>query len=219
MDLKEGQQVTFKLVGGRLSLDFTNTVDRHVPDDPDEKLRSYGDLLAWATQTGIATAGEARALREEADRRPEEAQAVFDRAVTLREALYRIFLALSEQSPPAPSDVSLLNSELSRAMSRTRITFSGGQFEWDRRYPDGALDRFLWNIVQDAADLMTSDELDRIGQCAGDNCEWLFLDMSKNRSRQWCTMEDCGNRAKARRFYNRKKRSRSSHENTPSGSS
>jgi predicted RNA-binding Zn ribbon-like protein len=103
-------------------------------------------------------------------------------------------------------------------MSRTRITFSGEQFDWDRTYPDGALDRFLWNIVQDAADFMTSDELDRIGQCAGDNCEWLFLDMSKNRSRQWCTMEDCGNRAKARRFYNRKKRSSSSHENTPSGS-
>lgn len=37
------------------------------------------------------------------------------------------------------------------------------------------------------------------------NCGWLFLDRSKNRSRAWCDMAICGNRAKARRHYHRKR--------------
>jgi predicted RNA-binding Zn ribbon-like protein len=60
-------------------------------------------------------------------------------------------------------------------------------------------------IVKSAADLLLSDMLDRVKQCEGDPCGWLFLDTSRNRSRRWCSMEDCGNRAKARRFYQRKK--------------
>ncbi len=37
------------------------------------------------------------------------------------------------------------------------------------------------------------------------NCGWLFIDRSKNRSRAWCDMAVCGNRAKANRHYRRKK--------------
>jgi predicted RNA-binding Zn ribbon-like protein len=49
-----------------------------------------------------------------------------------------------------------------------------------------------------------SHKLDRVRSCQGDTCGWLFLDMSKNRSRRWCSMSDCGNTAKARRYYHRK---------------
>ena len=64
----------------------------------------------------------------------------------------------------------------------------------------------LWPVVQSAVDLMTSPELDRVGQCADDRgCGWLFVDTTKNRSRRWCDMRDCGNRAKARRHYAKKK--------------
>jgi predicted RNA-binding Zn ribbon-like protein len=37
------------------------------------------------------------------------------------------------------------------------------------------------------------------------SCHWLYLDNSKNQSRQWCDMKVCGNRAKARMFYARQK--------------
>jgi predicted RNA-binding Zn ribbon-like protein len=60
-------------------------------------------------------------------------------------------------------------------------------------------------VAQSAADLLTSEELNRVGQCADDHCGWLFMDMSRNRSRRWCDMGDCGNRAKARRHYQRKR--------------
>jgi predicted RNA-binding Zn ribbon-like protein len=61
--------------------------------------------------------------------------------------------------------------------------------------------------VHDVADLLTSGDLDRVGQCADDRCGWLFLDVSRNGSRRWCSMEACGNRAKARRHYRRSQES------------
>jgi len=66
----------------------------------------------------------------------------------------------------------------------------------------------VWPVLLDAADLLTSDMLKRVGECAGEGCTWLFIDKSRNRSRQWCAMDDCGNRAKARRFYRRKQAAR-----------
>ena len=41
--------------------------------------------------------------------------------------------------------------------------------------------------------------------CGADDCLWIFLDTSKNRTRRWCDMKQCGNRMKARRFYERQK--------------
>jgi len=61
----------------------------------------------------------------------------------------------------------------------------------------------LWPVAHDAAELLASDQLPRLRECAADDCCWLFLDESKNRSRVWCDMRVCGNRAKARRHYAR----------------
>ena len=43
--------------------------------------------------------------------------------------------------------------------------------------------------------------LERVKICP--NCHWLYFDESRNRSRRWCDMNVCGNRAKARRHYDR----------------
>ena len=66
-----------------------------------------------------------------------------------------------------------------------------------------SLDKMIWAVARSAADLLTSADLKRVGVCAGEGCGWLFFDTSKNNSRRWCAMEDCGNRAKARRHYQR----------------
>ena len=61
----------------------------------------------------------------------------------------------------------------------------------------------LWPIVQSAADLLTTESLDRVRLCKAEDCGCLFVDASKNRSRRWCAMSDCGNRAKVRRHRQR----------------
>jgi predicted RNA-binding Zn ribbon-like protein len=60
-------------------------------------------------------------------------------------------------------------------------------------------------IARSAAELLTSETLSRVRECGGATCTWLFLDASRNRSRRWCSMESCGNRAKARRHYRRRR--------------
>jgi len=79
-----------------------------------------------------------------------------------------------------------------------------GAWRWE--FVDGEeLDSMLWPIVRDAAELLTSRDFDRVTECSGSDCTWLFADKSRNRSRRWCDMAECGNRSKARRFYRRQK--------------
>ena len=74
-------------------------------------------------------------------------------------------------------------------------------FEWSWDQGGAELDRVLWPVVLAAAELLTSGEPARLKLCGGHDCSWLFLDQSKNRSRRWCSMQDCGNRVKAKRHY------------------
>jgi predicted RNA-binding Zn ribbon-like protein len=191
------------LLGGRLSLDFANTADWHASDQPVEFLTSYRELVAWSRHVGILTGHQTQHLATEGERRPVDAMAVLERAIALREAIYRIFSAVSHGHGPRPADVAALNAELSTALAQSRIALAAEGFVWEWAGRDEALDRMLWPVVHDVADLLTSEDLDRVGQCADDRCGWLFLDVSRNHSRRWCSMEACGNRAKARRHYQR----------------
>ena len=196
---------TLKLLGGRLSLDFANTADWHAGDHPVEFLTRYSDLVAWSQQVGILTDRQVQHLLREAARLPVDATAVLERAIALREAIYRILSAISQGRPPQAADLATFNAELSGALAQSRIIATAEGFAWDWAGAEDALDRMLWPVVHDAAGLLTSEELDRVGECADNRCGWLYLDMSRNRSRRWCAMEDCGNRAKARRHYERKR--------------
>jgi predicted RNA-binding Zn ribbon-like protein len=195
------------LLGGRLSLDFANTADWHASDQPVEFLTSYSELMAWSRHVGILTEDQVQHLVTEAARRPTDAAAVLQRAIVLREAIYRIFSAVSHGYEPPAADLAALNAELSTALTRSRIVPEEEGFAWAWAGRDDALDRMLWPVVHDVADLLTSGDLDRVGQCADDRCGWLFLDVSRNGSRRWCSMEACGNRAKARRHYRRSQES------------
>lgn len=66
----------------------------------------------------------------------------------------------------------------------------------------------LWPVARSAAELLTSPDAQRVRECALRSCSWLFVDRSRNRRRRWCDMKTCGNRAKARRHYRRKQKSR-----------
>jgi len=201
----EIQTVTFDLSAGQLSLDFVNTLDDRASASPQEYLNSYDDLLAWNQQAQTLMEAEARRLREQAEKHPVKASDVLQRAIVLREALFRIFSAIAQGTSPEDEDLNILNSALSEAMCHIRIVPQTAGFQWDWMAGPENLDRVLWPVVRSAADLLTSDELSETRICASENCDWLFLDTSKNHSRRWCNMKTCGNRAKARRHYERKR--------------
>ncbi len=186
-----------------LCLAFVNTVDWRLGDHPEEKLNTYLDLVRWAERAGALPRQAAEALAAEAARRAEEARDVLARATALREAIYRVFAAGLRKKAPAGADLATLNAALTQALAQARIVAVGDGYAWAWGGTPGALDRPLWPVARSAAELLTSPELSRVRQCADDACGWLFFDRSRNRSRRWCDMKDCGNRAKARRHYRR----------------
>jgi predicted RNA-binding Zn ribbon-like protein len=189
---------------GRLCLDFANTLDWHASKHPIETLNSYADLMAWARDVGLLSDRTAQQLAREANRHPAEAAATLEKARVVREVTYEIFVAVAHGGVPRPSDIAALNGTLADLLSKSRLTRTNGGFDWNWGGDETALDQMLWWVIRSATDLMTSDELQRVGQCADEHgCGWLFLDTSKNRTRRWCAMKDCGNRAKARRYYKR----------------
>ncbi len=195
----------YSFVGGNLSIDFTNTVNSRWSGEIRDKFSGYQDLVAWNRQASIIQEEEVLRLLEEAERKPSAAKKALTEAIELREVIYRVFAAAATDRTPADTDIEAFNRKLAEAMTHARIEPLLGGFVWRWEESD-ALDRMLWPIARSAADLLTSHELGRVKTCGSDDCGWLFLDTSRNGSRRWCDMSDCGNRAKARRHYHRVKK-------------
>jgi predicted RNA-binding Zn ribbon-like protein len=77
----------------------------------------------------------------------------------------------------------------------------GRGYAWADDVNEESLDSPLHPGVWSAADLLTSTQLRRVRGCADARCGWLFFDASPGGNRRWCSMQECGNRAKARRHY------------------
>jgi len=190
-----------------ICLEFTNTMRWHASVRPDETLRSYADLVAWARTAGLASDRSARRLLSRAKEHQADADLALTRAISLREAIYRIFLAEMNDTPAQGTDLDVLNGAISQLTDGVRLAQARGEFTWEWRVDKEALDSFLWPIALSAVELLLSEDRHWVGQCADDRgCGWLFLDTSKNHSRRWCDMNDCGNRAKQRRLQERRQR-------------
>ena len=195
---------TFDFGSGRLCLDFINTLgDRPVVQPHEEDLHSYADLVAWSEAAGMLSGEEAAEFARAASQHLSDADAAFARAIALREAMYRVFSAVAADAVPPPDDLAALNAAIADAMGHARLVPAEGHFHWEWEYAASAPGSMLRPVVWSAAELLTAEELHRVHECAGHDCSWLFLDMSKNGSRRWCSMETCGNRAKARRHRER----------------
>jgi predicted RNA-binding Zn ribbon-like protein len=186
-----------------LALDFSNTADWHASEQPVETLPSWADLLRWSVAAATVASEDAARLADCAMRQPERAAAVYERAIGLREATYRVFSAHARGATPAPDDLLILNREMSIAFDHVALRAVGDGFAWEWMTGEDALDQMLWPLAVSAGRLLTSATLPRVRECAGHPCGWLFIDTSRNRSRRWCSMESCGNRAKAKRHYDR----------------
>jgi predicted RNA-binding Zn ribbon-like protein len=190
---------------GKLVLDFANTAEFHASDQPDEMLETYSDLVSWSMVAGLVMKNEARDLLVNADKEPQAAADTLSYVLELRETIYRMLSAFAHGEKPDNTDLSRFNHALTEALMKTQISPTDEGFNWIWQIDENSFDRMLWPIVRDAANLLTSEDINRVGECADDRgCGYLFFDTSRNHSRRWCSMEGCGNRAKAQRHYQRK---------------
>jgi predicted RNA-binding Zn ribbon-like protein len=188
------------LISGALCLDFVNTVGwRGDPQNPGEYLSSYDELRLWAEITGAISRTDANRIKRAARQRKTDAADVLKNAIELREALAELFTKSSDPIQP----LAIVNTMLTKAPARMAIVPAADGFDWQTEVLSDPLLQPLWPVLWSATDLLTSDRLQRVRSCTNERCGWLFLDLSRNRSRRWCSMADCGNRAKARRHYAR----------------
>jgi predicted RNA-binding Zn ribbon-like protein len=193
------------LLGGWLCLDFANTADWSDQTCIREWLYSYVDLVHWSERAKILSDATVVRLQVQANERLEESQRVFERALQLRASLHRLFVAIAQNQAPQPTDLGYLNHEMAQLMPQLRVVQAPDRFVWGWSHHHEALDVMLSPIVWSAAQLLnTQEKLERVRHCPAEECGWLFIDTSRNRSRRWCDMKECGNRAKVNRFYQKK---------------
>lgn len=193
------------LEGGEPCLDFTNTVDwRNDNKRRKEWLNDFSDLILWSRHVGILEEKTVQALSIKALQQPDKVKQLYKKAIELREVLFHIFSSIATESQPENYNLSIFNHYLAEAMGNSCLVSLQDGFTWSFCPDPDSMDFILNPIIKSAADLLVSSDLKRVKICADDCCGWLFIDMSRNYSRRWCNMKDCGNRAKAHRHYQRK---------------
>ena len=193
------------LLGGRPCLDFVNTLDWRGTDQPVEFLHTYHDLVVWSRHAGTISAQAAKQLLQKSKINTSRGAAVLQDAIELREVIYRIFASIAESLPVAEEDLVIFNRYLCKTMRSSKIVLQKQDLVWTVNGDLQKLDCLLNPVVRSAADLLVSAERKRVKKCSDPACGYLFLDISRNLSRRWCDMRDCGNRAKASRFYRKRK--------------
>jgi predicted RNA-binding Zn ribbon-like protein len=193
-----------KLLGGHPVLDFVNTVHNWNVSKPQDYLGEFAAAIRFGAAAGLLTRAEDLGLR----RRTPHVELTQLRE--LRALLKRIFQTRLSGQAPSDADLGKLSTDLAEAARASRLTVATRT----RRSPEVTVVRQVnperagvallrLRIVEAAVGLLVSDAMLRVKSCP--TCGWLFLDVSKNRSRRWCSMDTCGSVAKARRYYRRLK--------------
>ncbi len=186
-----------------LAVEFANTLAWR-GSVPDESLHSMADLLAWLSANKAVPPSAISELGKSFEAHPQQSRVVFGDVIEIRESIHRLLSRIASSSPIANEDFHRLNKALGDSAPRTFLERTNGAFGWrieTKPTAAGILAAVLWS----AADILVGPDSARVRECANDRCLWLFLDDSKNGSRRWCSMQACGNRAKAHRHYQRKK--------------
>jgi predicted RNA-binding Zn ribbon-like protein len=189
------------IVAGHLALDFANTVDD--PEGPAryDHIADVPGLLTWTERLGILTGEERQRLARRASSRRRSDADVLEQAHRLRQIVNDVFADTATRGWPEASHWLRLRPFTAEAVARAELTpgEDGVALTWSQ----GAdLDAVLYPVASAALDLLRSPDQHRVKRCAG--CPWLFLDRSKNGSRRWCAMNDCGTHEKIRRYVERR---------------
>ncbi|MFI9453898.1 CGNR zinc finger domain-containing protein [Amycolatopsis sp. NPDC052450] len=178
----DGHWDGYDSIGGSVPLDLVNTVSwRRDPARREDRLSTPNRLSEWVVLVGAGT------------ERLEISDAVLEAVRAFREALYGVLVS-------DPPDVTALRKPLIEAYRHASLPQSL-PLRWEVPLESGdALPHFL---ALAAEELLRTGDLERIRECEGPGCGWVFTDHTRNRSRRWCSSSDCGNRARAKRHYDK----------------
>lgn len=194
------------LVAGHPALDFVNTVTARDTPTPLDWLDGYERLLDWAALDDVTDSASLKRLRNLAAASPRSAARALARARRVREALHRLFtpLVAGKAAPAGPLDE--IDTAWKKALGRTQLVGQAGRVEAALDVERSGLELVTDEVVLRAIDLLRDFPGERARVCRGQKCGWLFIDTSKAGRRVWCDMATCGNAAKSKRHYERRRR-------------
>lgn len=193
-----------EIIGGHPAIDFVNTVGAWNAGGQGDYLGGFDDFLRWNEKMDLVGPNGLRNLRATSEHDQAEA---LDEVRRLRGSLHAILAARTHGRPLPRHALEHLNDIIRRTAAWRRLAadeetgFRNICCLWD--FSGAPAIAALGPVAWKAGELLELGDLERLKECPGDNCGWLFLDTSKNRSRQWCSMRTCGNAAKVRRFRQR----------------
>lgn len=173
--------------------DFANTLD---VDEGTDALADPAALATWLADRGLVPDGNGGAARHAAH------EADLDTAIALRTSLRLVMRAHHERPGGDAATAGIFGLDAAAAGLPLRVTevADGPALVPVDSGVRGGLARLAAAIVASTADR----SWERLKICAEDSCQWAFLDSSKNRSKHWCSMRGCGNRAKTRAYRARR---------------
>jgi predicted RNA-binding Zn ribbon-like protein len=185
-------------VAGRLWLDFVNTDDEH-RGRRTEHLADFSAWIGWLHDAGVLDAERAQWLERRAAEQPMGAQAALLDARRVRNALRLLAERGATQERARDAALAEVNRILERSAGTRRVEAGPGGFTRAFRAGGDLFGALLLPVVEGAADALVAGEVARVKRCGAPGCGRVYLDATRNHSRRWCTMADCGNRAKAAR--------------------
>ena len=188
---------TLSLVAGKLALDFANTESGRGGAEHLDHLQTAADLVAWAAHAKIIGERDASLARRITKDQTKLARHLIARGRFLRETIYQINSGVVVGKLPAENLLRSLTAAHAELLAAATLSPNGNNYGWAWHPKTELIAAILGPITLSALNLLTDADFSRIKQCRGNHCGWLFFDSTKNKSRQWCEMSVCGNRAKA----------------------
>ena len=187
------------LIAGDLALNFANSESgRGFPTHQDH-LQAPAHVADWLEHAGALDASTATELRVAVAADPAFAEALLAEARRLRDDVHSVAAAIAHRAGPPAAALDDLAALHAHWLTAAKLAPEGSRLAWRWRFADAPLAAALGPVALAAVSLVAERDPQRIKECGGVACGWLFYDETKNNRRRWCEMEVCGNRAKQRR--------------------
>lgn len=185
-------ETKFHLIANNLAIDFINTqlLEKGAVD---ELFNNMQDVCNWAHASGMQLECKNNS-------------APISKVLALREAIYTLFLSKLDNHQYPTQALAMLNAHLFNWTNQQQLAKKNGKLQLQPLTNVLTVESLLGLIAHEAALLLESNQLDLVRRCANPDCKLLFLDTSRSKKRKWCSMEICGNRAKAANHYLNTKR-------------
>ena len=193
------------LIADDLALNFANTESGRGFPSHQNHFRDAMNVVAWLRHARALPVEETDQLRKRVAESADLAADLLSQAVALREAIHDIGAALGHRAKPPEAALASLSALHARCVTKAELAPGDDSCRWTWSVRVAPVEAALGPIALAAVRLFTEGDFDRIRECSGHACGWLFYDRSKNNRRRWCEMEVCGNRAKQRRLAARRR--------------